>query len=773
MARRRVSDAPAATCESELALLLAATRAAREARTTRIARLACRVDWRRLHRLLAAERMLALLGTRLLEAAPGAAPDWLAAEVAATVERERTRMELLEAIQVGLCARLEASGVPALPLKGPLLARRLHGDPGLRPCSDVDVLVPPEQLDAAVATARAMGYEAPVDPAVVGDLPLLHRALPGSSSWLPPVELHWRVHWYERSFSARMLSASEPVDGGPRAPRPEDDLAALLLFLARDGFQGLRLLADTAAWWDRHGAGLAAAPLDDAIARHPALCDPLLAAAGVAERMAHVPPARLASAHHRGSRRARLAARLAAPSEPDDARDRAAVLTLADMLLTPRGEGRDFVRRALLPPLSAIRLTYGAAARGWRGHVRRLLHGRAVAAQYLPRWLGLAWRARRGAGCGDRPRVMLAVHSAARGGAERMALMEATRLAERVRLDVSIPAGPLRERFREHGEIVAAAPLLPLWGASPARWALQLARTPVSAVAMSWGLRRRRTELVLTNSAVSLAPVLAARLAGVPAIVHARDVTSSRLAPAVFWLHALLADTVVAISPELAARFPTRLRARVVTIRDGVPIAAASNGARPALGSTPVRLCVTGAIDPRKGQDLAVETLAALRTGGVDATLDVIGRVQDADFAGRVRERALALDVADRVAFRGELDRLEPALRDVDVVLVPSRAEWTPLAAMEALASARPVVAADVGAVGDVVVHGQTGLLTPAGDSGAMADAVAELAAAPETARALARRGRAHVAARFDLERTLTALEDEIDRLLATHGGAP
>jgi hypothetical protein len=53
-------------------------------------------------------------------------------------------------------------------------------------------------------------------------------------------------------FSAAVLERSLLVDGMRRL-EPVEQLAALLLFYARDGFLGLRFVADIAAWWDRHG----------------------------------------------------------------------------------------------------------------------------------------------------------------------------------------------------------------------------------------------------------------------------------------------------------------------------------------------------------------------------------------------------------------------------------------------------------------------------------------------------------------------------------------
>src|SRR4029079_8012665 len=84
-------------------------------------------------------------------------------------------------------------------------------------------------------------------------LPRLHREL--FHETLPPLELHWRIHWYEESFAAAALARAQPTNEGWRRLQPADELASLLLFLARDGFAGLRQTVDVAAWWAALGGG--------------------------------------------------------------------------------------------------------------------------------------------------------------------------------------------------------------------------------------------------------------------------------------------------------------------------------------------------------------------------------------------------------------------------------------------------------------------------------------------------------------------------------------
>lgn len=376
--------------------------------------------------------------------------------------------------------------------------------------------------------------------------------------------------------------------------------------------------------------------------------------------------------------------------------------------------------------------------------------------------------ARRAPAVPKRKRILLAVHSAKTGGAERLALLEAEYLKERFELLVSVPEGPLRESFGEHGRLVAPAATLPVWGASPWRWIRSGARTLLDAVAMARVIRGQRVELVLTNSSVCFAAVLGAKLARVPAVVHARDVPTSRLAPLVFAAEGALAQTVIVITDGLTGYFRRGRRARVVRLADGIQIPARAARERPLVFGSPLRLCLIGGIDARKGQDIAVEALAQLRSLGVEAELELVGREIDKQFAEGVREQARGLHLSSKVKFVGEVRDVTPILDSADILVAPSRSEWTPLVLMEALAHGVPVVAARIGGVQDIVDDRRAGLLVAPEDAGAMAGAIVALTADPGAAGDMAQQGRDHVEAHFAVQRTLEGLQSELEELLAS-----
>lgn len=373
--------------------------------------------------------------------------------------------------------------------------------------------------------------------------------------------------------------------------------------------------------------------------------------------------------------------------------------------------------------------------------------------------------------CGPNPAILLTVHSANPGGAQRMALAEAAYLKQWYSLVIAVPPGPLQAEFARHGIVIPGPPSLPLWKAPrpewlwrAAQWSKRGGRTARDALRLRRTIREHDVRVVVTSSTVSMSPVLAGRLARVPVLVHARDSLTSSLAGVVQRMHSALADTVIAIS-DVGTKPFERGTARVVRIYDGIELP--DQPVPPPAFAQPLRLCVVAAIDRNKGQDIAVKALAMLNERGVAATLELIGPTPDRPFAQELRALARRLKVEHLVRFAGETADIDGALRKVDVVLLPSRGEGTPLSLMEALARGRPVVASRVGGIPEVVRHGETGILTPVHDAEQIATAIAEISADPQAALEMAARGRADIEERFALRRSLEELRGEVERAIA------
>ena len=350
------------------------------------------VDLDRLLDLLAEQKLVPTLGEPLLHDFESELPDRLVERIKAAQLRARQRGLLNHGLTQRLTLALADLGIRAAPLKGAVLADAVYRDIGARQSADIDLLVSAPDLDRAVEAAARQGWREPELLRPAG-LPRLHREL--FHDTLPPLELHWRVHWYEDSFAAAALARAQPTEDGWLRLEPADELAFLLLFLARDGFAGLRQTVDIAAWWaalgERADAGAGVRALAEA---HPELERALTAAARYAEDVAGIPRGALAANPGALSGRQQAALRLANPWLVGAREQVAAQVSLVDGLLSPPRGVRAFVGRQLLVPRwvlvrrqprlrRASGLRIGAAR---FGHAARVLGRYALASPaFIPR----------------------------------------------------------------------------------------------------------------------------------------------------------------------------------------------------------------------------------------------------------------------------------------------------------------------------------------------------------------------------------------------------
>ena len=340
----------ASQAERQLILFSAGTSARRLATSGRAGRLIAGVDWPRLAETLYLRRLLPTLGPRIVELAEGRASEDFCMAVERAVEAGHRHGAFLQLVSLRAIEMLADAGIRCSALKGPLLGEEIYGSPGRRPSGDVDLLVPPEQLPNAVEVIRGLGYAAPTDYVDARGLPLLHLMLVHERSELPPVEIHWRVHWYEASFAPERLLPPAPKPRGDWRPAPADELVALLLFYARDGFSDLRLASDLGAWWDIHGAALPAGALNEQMRAYPALARTIQAATKVAESVVGLPAEQIIGDTDRLGFRGSMAVRLANPHPRTSRSQQYADMGLIDGLLMPAGGFRAFVNRQVLPP---------------------------------------------------------------------------------------------------------------------------------------------------------------------------------------------------------------------------------------------------------------------------------------------------------------------------------------------------------------------------------------------------------------------------------------
>jgi glycosyltransferase involved in cell wall biosynthesis len=168
----------------------------------------------------------------------------------------------------------------------------------------------------------------------------------------------------------------------------------------------------------------------------------------------------------------------------------------------------------------------------------------------------------------------------------------------------------------------------------------------------------------------------------------------------------------------------------------------------------------------QKGQDVMIRAMSMLRARCRDAVLLLVG-----DGPDRTRCEALVhhLGVDEAVRFAGHRHDIADILAAVDVAVVPSTCEEAfGFVALEAAAAGRPVVAFESGGVPEVVLHDQTGIVVPKGDTAGLSEAVARLLNDPELAKRLGGKGQRY-AARFSLPAHVGEMMDFYEAVLHEH----
>jgi D-inositol-3-phosphate glycosyltransferase len=205
--------------------------------------------------------------------------------------------------------------------------------------------------------------------------------------------------------------------------------------------------------------------------------------------------------------------------------------------------------------------------------------------------------------------------------------------------------------------------------------------------------------------------------------------------------------------------------ARLQVVPAGVDLSRFAPPVAPAAADRPPTLLFVGRLQPLKGPDVAVRTLAAVRRRVPDARLRVVGGTsgtgEGVTTPAQLRRLAAELGVAEAVTFEPATDQdaLARIYHEADVLVAPSRNETFGLVALEAQASGLPVVAADVPGLQAVV--GDGGVLVSGHDPADHAAAVVPLLRDRDLA---ARVGAAGVAAA-----QRASWDRSVDRLLGVY----
>jgi glycosyltransferase involved in cell wall biosynthesis len=232
-------------------------------------------------------------------------------------------------------------------------------------------------------------------------------------------------------------------------------------------------------------------------------------------------------------------------------------------------------------------------------------------------------------------------------------------------------------------------------------------------------------------------------------------------------------DRVVAVSEEIKHEMEARgvPEDKLAVVQNGLDydelkVGQSQGKLRAALKtSAPDSLFVgyIGRLSPQKGLPYLIGAAARL-AGRRNVYFVLIG---EGELRAELEQQVRAQALDERVVFLGRRDDVPDLLQELDMVVLPSVREGTPMVLLEAMGVGRAVVASAVGGVRDVIEHGRTGLVVEPTDVPGLAQAITRLVDDPAERRALGRAAYAAVRDRF----SSVAMARRYDQIYREAGG--
>lgn len=263
---------------------------------------------------------------------------------------------------------------------------------------------------------------------------------------------------------------------------------------------------------------------------------------------------------------------------------------------------------------------------------------------------------------------------------------------------------------------------------------------PLNLIRIRGIIKSRRIDIVDVDGVTNMAPALAAALSRVPIVWCYNDHLPGPTRRLILLVVARLSSTVIVQGKklkELRTGFNAKLCDKTVVLYPGVDTGQFDSARYDAGTRKRLRdewnvppdgplIGMVGNMNHFKGHKHFLQAASRIKEKVPNARFILVGRKLDtyARYWGQLQYLTANLGLKDDVTYAGFRDDVPSILSALDVFVLPSIRESCPNALLEAMAMKVPVVATDVGAVSELVVNGQTGILVRAGDPPGIAEAV-------------------------------------------------
>jgi glycosyltransferase involved in cell wall biosynthesis len=300
---------------------------------------------------------------------------------------------------------------------------------------------------------------------------------------------------------------------------------------------------------------------------------------------------------------------------------------------------------------------------------------------------------------------------------------------------------------------------------TPVTWKTSGKVDPLTLLRLVALIKSRGIEIIHTHlSTATFLGSVAGRITGRPCVATVHGLVSP------FWYR--FATRLIAVSAAVKDHLVERgiPAERIHVIYDGISLEhfrpLPLREAKRALGADPAlpRAIVLGRFVPIKGQTVALRSwknVVEALTPAPKLVLVGQGRMLE-----ELRTLSLQLGLTDYVELVGFATDPVALVAGSDLILVPSLKEGLGLAAIEAMAMERPVIASRVGGLPEVVEDGKTGLLVPPGDPSALAVAILDLLNDPARAQRMGQAARQRAELSFDAKKQILKLRESLLELI-------
>lgn len=289
-------------------------------------------------------------------------------------------------------------------------------------------------------------------------------------------------------------------------------------------------------------------------------------------------------------------------------------------------------------------------------------------------------------------------------------------------------------------------------------------------------IRQFKPHVVNTHTAkAGFVGRLAARLAGVPVVVHTFhghvfhgyfSPLKTRFFILLEQFNARLSDTIIVLTEgqrdELANKYHIAPQDKFTIMGYGLDLQEFAQSPRKTgafrrewnIPSDAPLVTIVGRLVPVKNHALFLNAAAKVLAQLPEVRFAIVG---DGELRETLEAQTDALGIRSAVTFTGWQREVAPIYADSDLLVISSVNEGTPFTVIEAMATGCPVVATAVGGIPDFLDNGKLGVLVPSGDTDALANAIVQTLQQPPDAEGL----RTMIVERYGINR----LARDLDRL--------